>query len=386
MLHVEDLRALAEIEAAHAVSAYLPTHTAGRETRQDPIRLKNLLDRAARELQEAGYRRPDVEELLAPGRALLDEEEFWRHQQQGLAVFAAPGFFRHERLPIEVAEEVVVGRRLHLKPLLPLLADGKRFTVLALTAGGARLLQGSRFACSEIEADLPHGVGEITAETEYDNERHAAPPARPRSAGAVGMPASHNFGEDPEEQRKTQLLQYLRRVVSIVEEHNKADRAPLVLVAQPEIQGHVRALAKSLSFVEGGVDLNPDALDEEELHRHAWETVQPMLSGHREREKERFMSLFGAGDPKALTVPEEIVRAAREGRVETLFLAEGEQLWGRFDEEQGRVEAHGSRGRDDEDLLDRAAIQTLLQGGRVEILPKDELPRSGLLMAAILRY
>ena len=99
-----DLDELLACEAQPAVSIYLPTHKAGREIRQDSIRLRNLLGEAAKRLG-AERRPPDVEALLAPARRLVEDEEFWRHQDQGLAIFIAPGFERVHKLPIEVAEE-----------------------------------------------------------------------------------------------------------------------------------------------------------------------------------------------------------------------------------------------------------------------------------------
>ena len=45
--HLDELVAM---DARPAVSLYLPTHVAGREIRQDPIRLKNLLSSAAERL------------------------------------------------------------------------------------------------------------------------------------------------------------------------------------------------------------------------------------------------------------------------------------------------------------------------------------------------
>jgi hypothetical protein len=75
--------------------------------------------------------------------------------------------------------------------------------------------------------------------------------------------------------------------------------------------------------------------------------------------------------------------------------ASGVFSWARRDAEPnsaGRVGKVGSaRFRpgeptgEDDDLLDYAAGQTILQGGRVEFIPREQVPRDGL-MAAILRY
>jgi hypothetical protein len=63
------------MDARPAVSIYLPTHLAGREIRQDQIRLKNLLSAAAERLA-ATRRRPEIEDLLTPAEALAGDEEF----------------------------------------------------------------------------------------------------------------------------------------------------------------------------------------------------------------------------------------------------------------------------------------------------------------------
>jgi hypothetical protein len=385
MLTKEQLTALAAVEAPPAVSIYLPTHEKARETRQGPIRLKNALDAVAQELVNAGHRRPDVEGLLADARQLLDDDLFWRHQNRGLAVFAAPGLFQHHRLPIEVPETREIGRRPHVKPLLPLLADDGRFFVLASSAGDTRLYAGSRFGLGEVEADLPRSVAEVAAETDYQNMRHAAPPARPRSAGPVGMPATHNFGEDPEEQRKAQLVEHLRRVHSALERHLGGARAPIVLVAHPEVQGHLRALAAGIVFEEQGVQTDPGSLDATELHERAYEVVRPRFAKLRADARERLEALLGDGDARGGVDPAAIVSAARFGRVDTLFLAEGAALWGTHDEAGDRVRVEREPSPANEDLLDYAAVQTLLQGGHVHVLPPEEIPR-GLPMAAIFRF
>lgn len=385
MITRSQLEALAGVEAAPAISIYLPTHEKGREVRQDPIRFKNLVDRVTEELVLAGQRRPEAEALMTEARRLLEDQEFWRHQGRGLAVFVAPGLFQAYRLPEEVPELHQIGPRPHLKPLLPLLADDGRFYVLAAQADDTRLYAGSRHGLAELDADIPRSVAEVAAETEYENTRHAAPAARPRQGAPVGMPATHNFGEDPEEQRKTQLIEHLRRVHNALERQLGGDRAPIVLVAQPEIQGHLRALAKSIRFHEEGVQTDPDALDEATLHARAYEVVRPLFARAREEALDRFRALAGSNDPRGSRELRAIVSAARFGRVDTLLVAEGQSVWGRHDPQSDQIEIEREPTPRNEDLLDYAAVHTLLQGGAVQVLPRDEMPDRNL-ACAIFRY
>ena len=176
MFSRSDLDELVAMEARPAVSLYLPTHVAGREIRQDPVRFKNLLSQAAERLRT--IRRGTDTALLASARHLIDDAAFWRHQQQGLALFLAPDFLRVHKLPIKVPEEVIVGRHFYIKPLLPLLDDAGPFWLLTISASGARFFQGSRWNFAEVPGvDLPQGVAAVRTETEYQETHYAAPPA-----------------------------------------------------------------------------------------------------------------------------------------------------------------------------------------------------------------
>src|SRR6267142_3969630 len=108
----KDLDELLAIEAKPAVSLYLPTEIAGREIRQNAIRLKNLTAQTADRLH-AELRRSQVDALLAPAASLVEDEDCWRHPENGLAVFLAPGFSRVHKLPLAVAEEAVLGPHFH---------------------------------------------------------------------------------------------------------------------------------------------------------------------------------------------------------------------------------------------------------------------------------
>jgi hypothetical protein len=68
-----------------------------------------------------------------------------------------------------------------------------------------------------------------------------------------------------------------------------------------------------------------------------------------------------------------------------LLIAEGEELWGKYHRDQDSVEAHGHEVPGDEDLLDVAAVETLVNGGSVHLFPREAMPRQSVI-AATFRY
>lgn len=382
MFQRKDLDELLAGARAPAISLYLPTCIAGREVRQNPIRLKNLVARAAQQLRAEG-RRSAADELLAPAAALVEDAEFWRRQEKGLAVFIGPGFSRTHRLPIEVAEETVIGPEFHIKPLLPLLDDAGPFWLLTITAGRTRLFRGSRWKFAEIAVpDLPQGIAAIGRITQYQETHSAAPTGRHAGALAKAQP----LGDAPAELRKTELIELLRRIASAIEAPIAANPAILLLAAPPEVRGHFREIARSKYIQPEGIDENPDALRPEELHRRAYALLAAKSEAGRQGALNRFNTLLGSGDGRATIRPSEIVQASSEGRVDTLFVTGDEHLWGCFDASGGRVVvAHGSAAPGDIDLLDQAAVLTLRQGGNVAAVDAACLPQHAN-VAAILRY
>ena len=139
-----DLQRLALGRHGPCVSVFLPTHRAGREVEQVPIRLKNLLRQATEALEADGVKAPTIKSLLAPLRRLLDDRLFWQYQSDGLALFSRPGWWRSFRVPLDLPELAVVDDRFHVTPLLPLLAGDGHFFVLALSQNQIGLLEGTR--------------------------------------------------------------------------------------------------------------------------------------------------------------------------------------------------------------------------------------------------
>jgi hypothetical protein len=120
------------------------------------------------------------------------------------------------------------------------------------------------------------------------------------------------------------------------------------------------------------------------LHDRAWAIVAPIFARSREDAASRYLEAAGRG-AKAVAKVEDVVRAAMEGRVEALFVPVGEERWGTVDPQTLDVTVHPDSRPGDEDLLDRAAVQTLLSSGTVFAVPPEEVPGPGP-AAALLRY
>ena len=63
----------------------------------------------------------------------------------------------------------------------------------------------------------------------------------------------------------------------------------------------------------------------------------------------------------------------------------GVQRWGTFDLIENEIQIHQDAQPGDEDLLDAAAIQTFLNGGKVYAVEPDKVPDQATI-AAVFRY
>jgi Bacterial archaeo-eukaryotic release factor family 7 len=359
------------------VSIFLPTHWAGTQTRQDPIRLKNLLREAEEQLLAKGLRLPEADELLAPARELLDDSVFWQHQSDGLAVFLSPGVFRYYRLPLNFGDLVIVADRYYLRPLLPLLTGDGQFYVLALSQNKVRLLQGTRHSVSEVELeDVPKSLADTLR---YDDQEKQLQFHTGTTGGRGGEAAIFHGHErdDP----KDDILRYFRQIDRGVQELLKGSQAPLVLAGVDYLLPIYKEASSYPHTIDEGIIGNPEKVGSEELHERAWDAVRPRFSEAQQKAAARYRQLAGTGQTSKDI--REIVAAASYGRIETLFAASGIHRWGVFDPATGRVELH--EGPEGEDLLEFAAIQTVLHQGTVYVTSPENMPENAEAVS-IFRY
>ncbi len=365
----DDLKRLTETRNGPCISIFMPA------SRIDPvenrIRYKNLFRETEKMVAGLGEG-VNVQEHMAPARKLLDDDIFWQYQGDGLVLFSREGNLVTYRLPVSFDALTVVSDRFHIKPLIQFVTSDLRFYLLALSQGKVRL-----FDCTiqSIEKAEQKGMPQSLQEAlKYDDpERQLQFHTETQAWGGrrTAMFHGHGVGIDDSKDRIFRFFQELDRWIRVYANMHD-NRSPLVLAGVDYLLPIYRETNSYPHLIEGGVTGNPEEIEEKELHRKAWELLEPHLKKDRDDAAARYRDLAGTG--KTSDDLKEILPAAAYGRVDTLFVAKGVQRWGSFDPIGGNLEIHETQKPGDEDLLDLAALQAFTKGGRVYVEERENIP------------
>ncbi len=368
------------------VSIYMPTHRTGVEIQQDPIRLKNLLGEAEKRLSDQGFGPRDVQKMLEPASKLLPASYFWQHQSDGLAIFLSANISNIYRLPLSFEELVLVDDHCYIKPLLPLFTGDGHFYILALSQNHIRLLNGTRTCVSEVE------IGKVSGSLDeaISSDDHQVN-LQLHTSGAVGGMTKdgsvtfHGQGGGSDESAKNALLRYFHLVDDGLGEFLQGDGAPLVLAGVEYLLPIYKEANTYPNLIDNVIAGNPDLISAEELHKSAWDILEPLFQAAQNEAVALYQQLAGQASERISDTLEKIVPAAIAGQIETLFVAAGVQQSGVFNLATNEIEIHDQPEAGDEHLLDLAAVQTYLKGGTVYVVEPEKVP-GGTNIAAVLRY
>ena len=391
------------------VSIYFPTHRQGPETATDHSKLDKALDEAKERL--AGGDQPlmsrnQADRMLAQAWSVVRQESFWQHQGDGLACFVSQTAegepqTRFVQLDGETPTLTVVSDTFHLRPLLLAAARDGEFHVLTITRDNVSLFRGNSDGLSKLEPEgMITGIADVTWKTDYEQQTGFHSDGRSGGivgdgfdagkggAGQDGVPRYHSFGVSPEDYDDVEFEKFLSRVAKDVEAELVNSDSPLVVVADSRTVGWYKNQS-SYRHLVGDVQKNPQDFTLDALHEAAWEIVRPHLNKDRDADLERLEGRLASGDEPASNELSTLVKAASEGRVDTLFLArhpDGEaRAWGTYDAETRAIDYKDDKTAGAQDLVNLAAVETMRNGGAVMVMPEAKAGELGQ-AAAILRY
>ena len=383
---LDELKNLVQNPEYPCVSLYLPMEKLGGETRQNPIRFKNLIREAENRLDEMGLRHAETVNLLKPAME-LDNTDFWEIQNQGLVIFSSPNLFRYYCLPISCPQLVVVGKNFHIKPLLNLINNDGKFYILALSQNHVKFYSGTRYKLEEIAVEnMPQNLAETLLEDEFQKGvQHRVGTPRSVSYAAQQPGSVHGQGSSDREKHEREILNFCYAVDTALHETLRDEKAPLILAGVDYLLPIYQKANTYPHFLETGITGNVELMKTAELNRAAWEIVSPLFQQEYENIMAIYLQLAGEESSKITNDIKTIIPAAYYQRVDTLFVPLKQHIWGKFDLPTATVELHPEPAPDDEDMLDFAVIHTILNGGKVYTLEPEAMP-SGVKVAAICRY
>lgn len=377
-----DLRELIRHTDDPCVSVYLPTHESGDDTREDSIRLKNILNYCKDHL-EGEYSQIKVDGVLGPGFELLDKNMFWSHQSRGLALYMSPSSSQFFRLPLRPEEETYFGKRFHVLPLIPAVARDKAFYILAVSQNEVRFFQADDNEIHELELpDIPKRLDDMLWKEGYTDEQHVQVHSTPAGKSTGNDATYHGHGNIADERRHKKMVEeFINEVAKGVDKRLDGQKAPLVLAGVEFVRTFYRQHSSYKNVMKEGIDAKFKQLNIRKLHDEAWSLVEPNIHKETEECLGRYMNLVNS----ELTSTEirEIVPAAEMDRIDTLLVDINKQVTGIYNKDLREVSIKVSDKTDVEDLLNLAVIYSIENRARVCPISSEKI---GAPAAAIFRH
>jgi hypothetical protein len=349
ILSVMDKNTFAGLAAHPAdvcVTIYLTTFSSGIAVNEqnDKKAFKDALLQA-RESMEQLKIEGVIDDILQPAEQLLEDDEFWRHQRRGLALFLAPDTHSCCLLPYDPGSVVHVHTSFILMPLVPMLMQGESYFLLVLSKHAAQLYQGRKFELERIDIpDMPRGMedGEKPGILQYFQEVDRT--LRTAIPGTSNQPL---------------LLAGVEYLLPLYREVNTYPH----LIAE-ELHGNFEHMAQN------------------DLFELAQKKMAPWFAEER---RKAFQNRADHGGAPVTTFLQDVIHAAYEGRIAQLFVARGPLVWGHYTAKPEAPVLHKEEEPGDDCLTNQAVVQTILHGGEAYMVDPEKMPAGGE-MAAVLRY
>jgi hypothetical protein len=341
-------------------------------------RLKNAVRKVEKQLGKTRDARASADFLLEPVRELAVNAETAGIWSNTIMLFRSPGVFQYFLLYQRVPEVESVEERFQVRPLLAAFAHEQRFHLLCLSRRLIRLLHCTQHRAEEaaIRGVVPQDMRVWLHIRQPDHVLENRSSAGP----SVGAMKGVSFGTSTDREREDKYrAHFFKDVDRGVNSLLREDPAPLLLAGVEEEIAAYRRINTYPRVFEKALYGAPDGLPPHELHDPAMAVVMETPSEPLAAALAEFAKHRDAG--RMLSDPRQIVKAAWEGRVADLFLRDGAELRGTWNEETYAVETTGTG----EDLLNAAALKTVQDGGRAFALEAKDMP-APVDAAAVLRF
>ncbi len=361
-ISMKDLRGLCE-SPGPCITILLGSYHPGAGGPSHAARLKSAIPAVEQELAKQSTPSEFIE-LLEPLRELAASGDL-DAGGGGTMILRSPGKFQRFHYAGD-NDRVVVGPHFLITPVLPQLSGERECYILDVSRKDLHLFRyrGGRCEKVPIPDSVPKDVREAGAFDAPDHDLEA------RSAAGKSTGSMHavHFGTGPgREIDDERLFQFFRLVDKGL--HDLLKGLPLLLAGVEYEVAIYRRAAKYPHVLDGRLEGDLSLFSLAEIGRLAFERAK--ADGWHEGKEALAQFKEMTHRERTLSGTRRVLEAAKQGRVAKLILSEGAEF------------ISGSATR--QDLINSAAVLTIVAGGHVSALPENLMGKLGP-AAAILRY
>jgi len=358
----QDLQELQSIRTYPCVSILSPTHRTAPENRQDPIRIRNLVDDAVQRLREEFTARESAA-VEAQITALVDGID-WAHTLDGIALYASADFGASYILPFSPRERVIIDETFATRDVVYALNRAQRYWVLVLSEKPTRLYEGFRDSVVEVRnRDFP--------------VEHTGPGGSAPLPGGAGI----NVSAVRDEKHR----QFFRDIDSALGAILLRDPLPVVVCGVDRYLSFFREISANDEHIKKTLTGSYDFLTEPQLASKVWPLMREWLNDTRMKAVDRLKQAVAA--QKFASTINDVWQASLDGRVRSLVVEDNYSFAGVLDETGRKVTPVDDPTRPGviDDVIDELIEEVIRMGGDINFVPDGSL-EAHQRVGAILRY
>ncbi|MGB3468908.1 MAG: hypothetical protein WBA74_26725 [Cyclobacteriaceae bacterium] len=360
MINENKFNNLTETNEPHAISLYLPVT----RTDKDRITMKNLLSDVSGQLKDDyGLDARDVDARIENLHQKQLDERWFEKDAKGLAIFDYGDTTECILLDDEIDEKAYVGDQLYVQPLTynGLENSGNKMYLLKLSANDVDLFTVTSGSIKKHErsGELPQMILDAVG---HDVEQKALQ-FRSGKANSGNGNLYHGHGAGNDTEKKTEYMKFFREIDHKLTEIIDDQHTPLVLACVDYLYPIFTDIANYNNIYEKPISGNHDHTDTQELFEACKEIMDEAKRCELMKQREQFQENLNLGHSSYNE--EDVIAAAIEGRVNTLFVDKDAEIYGIYDAQNYKVRIDDDRSTANVSLTNMAVIHTIKNGGQV---------------------
>ena len=381
-LALNTFKKLSETHNPNCISIYLPMFKKGKEQNQEmgPAILKAQIHELEKALEQSGLNNMEITDYLQPLHDLVQDRELWRNPNDGLAIFLErESGLQYYLLPLPFEPKNYLSDHFYMLPLFPLYHQNGEYFILGLSRDFVKLYKADRYGLSDLNLEM-HAPKELEEAVGYDYRQKTLQFRSGQAGYAQGSYHGHGEGKDDE---KLELIKFFKEIDKGVSELIGDSNAPLLVAGVARWHSLYREVNSYPNLYEEALLGDPEFKDIDALHQESWGLIAPNFTTTLTAKTKAYLNQ--AHLPTTSNQLSDIVPAAENGRVDTMFIEKGKDQYGTYTKNQCLI-LDSEKTTKNISLFNKTALDTFLKGGKVYTLDKEHMPYPRRAVNALFRF